>query len=136
MEIQEYITEDNYEEQTKINHKVFKEYYNNWATTLGKWYSIVNYIDGFAGCRVYKDDMEKLHFGSPLIAADTLNRTPNIKKANVYLVESKKKVYNNLVHNIEIWKKKNTTHKINFHTFHGKFGATFINLKKQIMNNI
>ena len=66
MEVQEYIPIDSYEEQTKVKHKAFKEYYKNWVKILGKWNPTVNYIDGFAGSGVYKDNKDKLHFGSPL----------------------------------------------------------------------
>ncbi len=131
MEFQEYLSIDNYEEQTRVKHKVFKEYYSNWSKILGKWYPIVNYIDGFAGCGAYKDDKGKLHFGSPLIAANILNKTSSIKVANIYLIESKKAIYDKLVHNIEVWKKKNIHHKINFHVYHGKFSDIFIKLKEK-----
>ena len=57
-----------YEEQTKIKHFVFKEYFNVWVKKLGKFHNL-NYIDGFGGCGAYCDlTSNEIYFGSPILA--------------------------------------------------------------------
>lgn len=62
-----------YEEQTKIKHKVFADYFDKWVKILGK-YNKLNYIDGFSGCGAYKDQNGKIYYGSPVRAAQIINQ--------------------------------------------------------------
>ncbi len=51
-------------------------------------------------------------------------------------MESKKKIYDILIHNVQIWKKKNKAHKIDFHVSYGKFSDSFNKLKDQFNHRI
>lgn len=82
-----------YEEQTKMKHKVFEDYFDKWVKILGKYYNL-NYVDGFAGIGTYYDNKGNFYFGSPIIAADDIIN--NKKKATLMLVDKDKKVIKNL----------------------------------------
>ncbi|MCK4735625.1 MAG: hypothetical protein KAT65_24435, partial [Methanophagales archaeon] len=56
-----------YEEQTKMKHKVFSDYFDKWIKIVGSR-SKLNYIDGFGGCGAYKDKNGEIYFGSPILA--------------------------------------------------------------------
>lgn len=62
-----------YEEQTKIKHKVFEDYFDKWVKILGK-YNKLNYLDGFGGCGAYQDKEGKVYYGSPVRAAQIINQ--------------------------------------------------------------
>jgi len=62
-----------YEEQTKIKHKVFEDYFDKWVKILGR-YNKLNYIDGFGGCGAYEDQNGEMYYGSPVRAAQIINQ--------------------------------------------------------------
>ncbi len=73
----------NYEEQTKVKHKVLYEYLKVWFTKLGVGGQNINYYDGFSGCGAYYDyNNYEIGWGSPIIAhkaAIDTNRSLNCK---------------------------------------------------------
>lgn len=81
-----------YEEQTKIKHQVFADYFDKWVKILGKYHKL-NYIDGFAGCGAYKEN-DQIHFGSPVLAAKIVKE--NAKDAALMIIDKKKKNLDNL----------------------------------------
>lgn len=61
-----------YEEQTKVKHLVFEEYFKIWSTKLGA-YNNINYFDGFGGCGAYYDRAKKeILYGTPILAKQVL----------------------------------------------------------------
>jgi hypothetical protein len=85
-----------YEEQTKIKHKVFRDYFDKWVKILGK-YDNLNYIDGFGGCGAYKDQKDKVkepYYGSPILAARVIK--DNQKHVNILIVDKEKENITNL----------------------------------------
>lgn len=91
----------NYEEQTKMKHKVFEEYIDRFIKILGSYHNL-NYIDGFGGCGAYYEQNEnKLCYGSPVIVGETVrykNPSKNVKiviiEENNENIENLKKVFN------------------------------------------
>lgn len=81
-----------YEEQTKIKHQVFADYFDKWVKILGKYHKL-NYIDGFAGCGAYKENGQ-IYFGSPVLAAKIVKE--NAKDAVLMIIDKKKKNLDNL----------------------------------------
>ena len=74
-----------YEEQTKMKHKVLKDYLDKWSKILGK-YSKLYYYDCFAGCGAYYDrDREEVQYGSPIIANECANE--NDREISIYLID-------------------------------------------------
>lgn len=69
----------NYEKQTKIKHFVFKEYFDVWVKIVGKW-NVLNFFDCYAGCGAYVDENDRAYYGSPILAAETIEK--NIEKLN------------------------------------------------------
>ena len=75
-----------YEEQTKMKHLVFADYFDKWVKILGSCYSL-NYFDCFGGCGAYIDrDEEKIYYGSPVLAADIINKNDQNLGRDVNLV--------------------------------------------------
>lgn len=58
-----------YEDQTKMKHQVFADYFDKWVKIVGKYHNKLNYIDGFGGIGAYKGKDGKIDYGSPIIAA-------------------------------------------------------------------
>jgi len=81
-----------YEEQTKIKHEVFADYFDKWVKILGKYHKL-NYIDCFAGCGAYKEN-GKIYYGSPVLAAKIIKA--NMKDAILVIIEKKRKNLRNL----------------------------------------
>ncbi|MDQ1280373.1 MAG: hypothetical protein QG670_1636 [Thermoproteota archaeon] len=81
-----------YEEQTEIKHKVFREYFDKWVKILGSAHKL-NYVDGFAGLGAYHKN-EKVYFGSPIIASDVINK--NGKEAWLLFIDKDKSAIENL----------------------------------------
>lgn len=89
-----------YEEQTKIKHKVLEEYLFVWATKLGSANDII-YYDGFSGCGAYYNSTEnELNYGSPIIAKQQFAKARRDHKSAFYFnekqncnIENLKKVF-------------------------------------------
>lgn len=81
-----------YPEQTKIKHKVFREYFDKWVKILGRYHKF-NYIDCFAGAGAYKDN-DKIYYGSPILAAKIIKA--NKKTATLVVIDDNKKNLENL----------------------------------------
>jgi len=80
-----------YEEQTRMKHKVLVEYFDIWATKLGKYHSI-SFFDCHGGCGAYWIDGSPF-WGSSLLIAEKgeilykrLNR--DIRTLKIYVTES------------------------------------------------
>jgi len=90
----------NYEEQTKMKHQVFKDYFDAWVKILGK-YNHLNYIDGFGGIGAYQDDKGNIYYGSPIIAAKIIKENKKtaaiiVNDDNQENIENLKKIVNYL----------------------------------------
>lgn len=78
-----------YEEQTKVKHKVLEEYLFVWATKLGSVNNII-YYDGFSGCGAYYNSTEnELNYGSPIIAKQQFAKARRNNKSQFYFNEKK-----------------------------------------------
>ena len=71
-----------YEEQTKMKHKVFSEYFDKWIKIVGSR-SKLNYIDGFGGRGAYEDERGKIWYGSPVLAAEIIKNNKSRLGRNV-----------------------------------------------------
>lgn len=77
-----------YEEQTKIKHKVLGQYLFVWATKLGSVNDII-YYDGFSGCGAYYNSIEnELNYGSPIIAKQQFTKARRNSKSVFYFNEN------------------------------------------------
>ena len=56
-----------YEDQTKMKHKVFADYFDKWVKIVGKYYNL-NYFDCYGGCGAYKDKDKNIYYGSPILS--------------------------------------------------------------------
>jgi len=74
-----------YEEQTKIKHQVFADYFDKWVKILGHA-NPLNYIDCFGGKGAYKDGKGDIYFGSPIIAAQIIQNNREHLDRDVGLV--------------------------------------------------
>lgn len=97
-----------YEDQTKIKHLVFADYFDKWVKIVGKYQKVV-YFDGFSGCGAY-DDKGIVKYGSPILAAQIAQNNKLNLKRNVQLViidanqsniENIKKILNHLKLDVE-----------------------------------
>ncbi len=90
-----------YQDQTKMKHKVFEEYFRCWCIILGKSHKL-NYVDGFAGVGAYKEDnAEIIKFGSPLIAYSIISEictkyNRNMDDCSILLFDTSKKNLKNI----------------------------------------
>jgi len=76
-----------YEEQTKIKHKVLEEYLFVWAIKLGST-NLINYYDGFSGCGAYYNkEKNELNYGSPIIAIQQFTKAKKGKQSTFYFNE-------------------------------------------------
>ena len=73
-----------YEEQTKIKHLVFADYFDKWVKILGKAQPL-NYFDCFGGKGAYEEN-EEIYFGSPILAAEIIKNNETNLKRKVYLI--------------------------------------------------
>lgn len=91
----------NYENQTKMKHKILSEYFSVWAHKLGKYYD-VSFFDGYGGCGGYIEDNTPQWGSSILIAeiAKELHDNYN-KKIDIFVTEKESDNYNNLKKIIE-----------------------------------
>lgn len=98
-----------YEEQTKMKHKVFEDYIDKWIKIVGK-YNKLNYIDGFGGIGAYKDTDGSICYGSPVLAAKVAqNATNKLKrKVNIIIIDDERE---NLVNIEKIFKHLDITIK-------------------------
>ncbi|MDP3057528.1 MAG: three-Cys-motif partner protein TcmP [bacterium] len=95
-----------YEEQTKMKHRVLSYYFPQWLQILGKWNKGLNYIDGFGGIGAYhtKKDIEankylSNNFGSPVVAALQIKKlieNSKIGKASIVIIDEDKGNIQNL----------------------------------------
>ena len=120
-----------YEEQTKIKHKVLEEYLYVWAIKLGSANNI-NYYDGFSGCGTYYDSNKKeLCFGSPIIAKQQFLKAHRDNKSTFYFNEKEECNINNL--------KKVFTHlgvpSHNINYYQGEFETNIIPFLDSLENN-
>ncbi|MDO8281923.1 MAG: three-Cys-motif partner protein TcmP [Thermodesulfovibrionia bacterium] len=85
-----------YEPQTKIKHFVFTEYFDKWVTIVGKWNDL-NYFDCFAGSGAYIEN-DKIHYGSPILAAEVIekNKENLDRKVTIVLIEKDKNNIENI----------------------------------------
>ena len=74
-----------YEEQTKIKHQVFEDYFDHWVKILGQAHSL-NYFDCFGGKGAYKDENGDIFFGSPILAAEIVQNNQKCLNRDVCLV--------------------------------------------------
>ena len=86
-----------YEEQTKLKHKVFRDYFDKWVKIIASSHGgRINYIDGFAGIGAYSEK-GKIVYGSPIIAAEVIkDNSKFVKKATLVFIDKKPKSINNL----------------------------------------
>jgi three-Cys-motif partner protein len=85
-----------YELQTEMKHKAFREYFDKWVKILGSKFGTLNYVDGFAGLGAY-DRKGKLYFGSPIIAAEVLRDNKKfVKDATLIFIDNDANVIKNL----------------------------------------
>ena len=73
-----------YEEQTKIKHKVFADYFDKWVKILGKAHPL-NYFDCFGGIGAYKEN-DEIYFGSPILAAELIKKNETNLQRDVCMV--------------------------------------------------
>ena len=86
-----------YEEQTKIKHRVLEEYLFVWATKLGSANDII-YYDGFSGCGAYYNSTEnELNYGSPIIAKQQFAKARRDSRSVFYFNEK----YNYNIENLK-----------------------------------
>lgn len=77
-----------YEEQTKIKHLVFADYFDKWVKILGSAQPL-NYFDCFGGKGAYKEG-ETIYFGSPILAAEIIkNNETNLKRKVALIIIDK-----------------------------------------------
>lgn len=87
-----------YEEQTKIKHKVLGAYSKVWVSKVGLLNDTA-FVDCHAGCGSYIDELNNESFGSSVIvknAAKELENKRN-KETKIVCCEKDKDVYNNLL---------------------------------------
>lgn len=95
-----------YEEQTKMKHKVLSYYFPQWLQILGRWNKGLNYVDGFGGIGAYhiKEDIDagkylSNNFGSPVVATLQIKRlveNGKIGKASIIIIDEDKENIKNL----------------------------------------
>ena len=73
-----------YEEQTKIKHQVFADYFQKWINIVGSVHSL-NYFDCFGGKGAYEQE-DKIYFGSPILAADIIKQSEKNLQRDVSIV--------------------------------------------------
>ena len=85
-----------YEEQTKIKHEVFADYFDKWVKILGKAHPL-NYFDCFGGIGAYKENGE-IYFGSPILAAELIkkNETNLQRDVCMVIIDKDKKNFENI----------------------------------------
>lgn len=120
-----------YEEQTKVKHFVLQEYFDKWVKILGKWNGL-NFIDGYGGCGVYIEN-DKIFWGSPILAAETIerNRENLCRKVNLIIIEEDRENVENLQ---KIFKYKNL--KLNPYIIEGEFDTTINNILDEVKNQL
>jgi three-Cys-motif partner protein len=86
-----------YEEQTKMKHLVFSDYFDKWVKIVGS-YNKLNYIDGFAGIGAYKDSKDEIHYGSPILAAKVIEQNSKRlnRKVNILIIDNDDKNLDNI----------------------------------------
>lgn len=82
-----------YEEQTRIKHLVFADYFDKWVKILGKR-NPLNYIDGFGGIGAYTEN-GGIRWGSPILAAkiiidNNVNLKRDPEKIQIVIIDEKK----------------------------------------------
>ncbi|MDR3258868.1 MAG: three-Cys-motif partner protein TcmP [Fusobacteriaceae bacterium] len=85
-----------YEEQTKIKHKVLLEYYKVYATKLGNNNNVL-FFDCHGGCGAYLDK-DNLYYGSSIILSESAEQIFRDRKTTYgsYVCEKDKENFNNL----------------------------------------
>lgn len=87
----------NYEEQTKMKHTVFGDYFDIWVKKLG-CRSKINYFDCFGGSGAYIDKSDNIYYGSPIIATriEEDNRKKLNRRVNINVIEKDRENIDNL----------------------------------------
>jgi three-Cys-motif partner protein len=85
-----------YEEQTEMKHKVFGDYFDKWAQILGKNHPL-NYIDGFGGWGAYHTEKGEIYYGSPVIAAEIIDKFNLGDKCSILVIDTEKGNIENLM---------------------------------------
>ena len=118
-----------YEEQTKIKHLVFCDYIDKWIKILGK-YSKINYIDGYGGKGAYEDKNGVIHYGSPILAAESIERNKNIlnREVNLIIIDKNKKNLSN-IKKIFDYKKINITPELSNKDFDQTINSILDNIQ-------
>ncbi len=80
-----------YEDQTKMKHKAFKDYFDAWTSIIGNSFKALNYIDCFGGCGAYYNHKGEVSFGSPILAAKIFEDKPFLKDKFGFIVIDKNK---------------------------------------------
>jgi three-Cys-motif partner protein len=85
-----------YEEQTKIKHKVLQAYYKIYASKLGNKYNVL-FFDCHGGCGAYLDK-STLHYGSSIILSESAEQIfkDRSTKYGFYVCEKDKENFDNL----------------------------------------
>jgi len=85
-----------YEDQTRMKHQVFSDYFDKWVKIVGKYRKVV-YFDGFSGCGAY-DDKGTVKFGSPILAAQIAEKNRlNLKRdARLVIIDANKENVDNI----------------------------------------
>ena len=86
-----------YEDQTKMKHKVFADYFDKWVKIVGKYYNL-NYFDCYGGCGAYKDKDKNIYYGSPILAAQIAEKNGlNLKrKVKLVIIDNKRENIENI----------------------------------------
>ncbi len=84
------ITTWEYEEQTKMKHLVFADYFDKWVQILGKSHYL-NYFDCFGGGGAYHEG-DKIYPGSPILAAQIAekNKLKLDRDVDIVIIEKDK----------------------------------------------
>lgn len=105
-----------YEEQTKVKHKVLGSYAKIWISKLG-YKSNTLFFDCHGGCGAYIDDKSDISYGSSILVkqiADDLSKKRSTK-TGVYYCEKDKNTYDNFI------KIKNDLGNIKINTYNDSF---------------
>lgn len=85
----------NYEEQTKIKHFVFQEYFDRWVKIVGSKNDL-NFIDGFGGCGAYIEN-DNIYYGSPILASEVIEDNNHLdRNVRVIIIEKERENIINL----------------------------------------
>lgn len=97
---------DLYEKQTEVKHKFLENYLQVWMYMMCSYHGRLNYIDGFGGTGAYHvetdveaNEYKSKNFGSPIIAAQIIQKLKSTKKdkeINVLIMDTDEKKLSNI----------------------------------------